>query len=297
MENKVDLRPMRIGEIIDRGISLVPRLVGDPSILILLVLSAGVAAGANHLQLGLQQDADLGRKILLIGSWLFLFVISIVVSQCFTALTVIKGGALWIGDNRGIGDNEGIGGSKTIRIPKDNFTPQTLFRLVGLNFYIAFVSILLVFLFVIPSLIYYFNRALAPVILLIEDLNIKGAIKKSMRLMTFHPELSWYSSRTPMMRISGLLFVMWIINLLPGVLAGASTGAFTAQMSGQAPGPPTAFQFILVFLSQLVVFSAIALGTLTLVGFYFDLRLRCEGFDLQDQAQAAAARAAQGTRR
>ena len=285
MESKVNLRPMRIGEIIDRGIALVPRLVGEPSILILLILSAAVAAGANHLQLGFQQNVELGRKIVLILSWIFLFLISIVVSQCFTALTVIKGSALWIGD------------SKAVQIPTDNFTPRTLFRLVGLNFYIAFMSILLVFLFVIPSLIYYFNRALAPVVLLVEDLEIKEAVKKSMRLMTYHPDIKWYSSRTPMMRISGLLFVMWIINLLPGVLAGASTGAFTAEFSGQAPGPPTGFQFLLVFLSQLVVYSAVSLGTLTLVGFYFDLRLRCEGFDLQDQAQSAAARAAQGTRR
>lgn len=302
MNNAFELRPRRIGEIIDRGIDLIPRLVLDPPILILLILSAAVAAGANYIQLDLQQAGGFWTKIVLSAAWLALLFLSIVVSQCFTAMTVIKGGQIWVGQ------------SKTIRMTTEAFTAGNLFRLVGLNIYLVIVSFLLLVLFIIPSLIlfglaghnyffgllsffllilslipsliYYCNRALAPVALLIEDSDIIPSIRRSKLLMTYHPHLTWYSPRTPMFRISGLLFVMWIINLLPGVLAGASTGAFTAQLTGAPPGPPSMFQFMLVFLSQLVVFSAISLGTLTLVGFYFDLRTRCEGLDLQEQALA-----------
>jgi hypothetical protein len=276
MINATELRPRRVGEIIDRGIDLLPKLVLEPAILILLVLSSAMSSAAYYLQSTLQQGGELSRLILLILAYLSIIFLSIVVNQCFTALTVLKSGKLWLGDSR------------SFAVATETINPSTLFKLIGLNIKIALVSFLLVFLLVIPSLIYYFNRALAPVILLIEDTTISTALKKSMRLMTYHPEYSWYSSRTPMMRISGLLFVMWIINLLPGVLAGASTGALTQQITGSPPPPPNVTQAALVFLSHLFVFSAVALGTLTLVGFYFDLRSRCEGLDLQEQVLSLA---------
>lgn len=276
MIDGTELRPRRVGEIIDRGIDLVPNLVLEPTILILLVLSSTMSTATYYLQSTLQQGGGLGRTIILILAYLTVIFLSIVVNQCFTALTVLKAGRLWLGESR------------AVAVATETLTPSILIRLVGLNVRIALVSFLLVFLFVIPSLIYYFNRALAPVILLIEDSDVPSALRKSMRLMTYHPEYSWYSSKTPMMRISGLLFVMWIINLLPGVLAGASTGALTQQITGGPPPPPSVTQAALVFLSHLFVFSAVALGTLTLVGFYFDLRSRCEGLDLQEQVLSLA---------
>lgn len=154
-----------------------------------------------------------------------------------------------------------------------------LFRILSLGLIIAFKSMALCLLLIIPGLIYGMNRILAVYELVLEKRTIQQSLGESKFLMTHHPGIPWYSFRTPIMRASGMLFITMLVSVPPGILIG---GTIAFQKISTALDLVFDFASLgLLFFSHFLTFLCTLFSTIAMVGLYYDLRARAYGTDIR----------------
>ncbi len=258
---------MRIGEILDRALKLLPKIVLTRYILVTFLLITTVS---TLLQVSQSVANSRGSVRFILINTAAGFVVSILttfVTLYLMVLAIKMSSAYWE--------------EKSVNIQelKKTITIGFVVRVFLLWIRVFLVSCLWMILFIIPGIIYWCNRLLAGTILVLENGSISGALERSKKLMTFYPNLHWWSFGTPFMRISGILLLLMILGLMPGILLGPSI--FSAIQRGEQLTFTGLSQIILLFVSQLLTTVFQLYGAIAYVGFYYDLKIRSEGYDLE----------------
>jgi hypothetical protein len=317
--NAIDLRPLSTGELIDRGFALYRAHFAGFLLFALvcqtvpLILSQGLTIAVRLLP-AQQSDpfahpaTDLGRAGLLFALWL---VGQIVTFSLEVAMTLYLADA-YLGRTPSIKSALGqavkslsaslstcllniffVGLALLLPVlalvviviygrlyPAGDFISALLFLAVGgLVFIVSLVPVLLVFMRLMLTV---------PAVAL-EKLAGWAAARRSSQLVRFDPGLGFFYWGE--MRLSLLLLPLFVIELL--ILFVASFPAWLHQLNetlrhgavGQINAPPD----VAVVMSQIfILLSGALLLPLYLIAttlFYFDIRIRREGFDLEFMAQ------------
>ncbi|MBX7137429.1 MAG: hypothetical protein K1X83_05545 [Oligoflexia bacterium] len=246
MVAQVELRPLRVVEILDRAFKVVKE---NLQALMTLALIPAVFTAASHVvgpdHIGLMMlFGILGAIAGLYINLLYLFILA-----------------------------DGWHGSpSSISSARERTTFGLAVRWCLLSVWVAIIGGLLLLLLIIPGLIYLVNRTLAYTVLVLEGCSISEALSNSKMLMTGE---RWYKLSSPTMRLGGLWIILMVIWLTGYVLIGALAVPFISEagiVSGIAQGAQVFFQSVLS-----------CFGIAALIGFYYDLRNRYEGHDLSQQ--------------
>jgi len=295
------LAPSRIGQLLDRSLTMMPRLLSRKLLIAYLGLSLLAVLQAYFNQQLELDSSSLGRTSLLeIGlSWfgVAVFGISISVAELYTSVWVVyRASDVWL--------------SRSIVTPSP--PPGTLkntFRVALLTVYIFLVTVLYFGILVAPAALafiflggafgvlaavalgtlggllaiaYLLNRTLSSYPLLLENLSIKQALQRSKSLMTFYPNMNWYSFGTPTMRLSGILLVTTTLGTIPAMVFGASSTFSSIDFRSTLIN---AAALILLFIGRFFILVFGSFTSMVMVSFYYDLRARTEGFDILQELQ------------
>jgi len=122
---------------------------------------------------------------------------------------------------------------------------------------------------IIPPLLYFFNRALAPYIVLIELVGMRQALRTSKALMT---QKAWYSLSGPLTRyiiLAHLIFALPLVGYLTSLVAALLSYGFE-----RIPTEVLLLQIFFGVVGFILSLLAVALSSLLIVGFYYDLKAR-----------------------
>lgn len=242
-------QPMRIGEILDRSLQLLRKML--PEALYPLLIIAG---GNTLVQYGFNHANSMDTVAV---SFLALLAIA-VVTWLFYMSCIFLASDFW--QNRKTG----------IREAYSRVTIGLAVRSILLSLRIGAVTFLLLLLLIIPGIVYAVNRLLAYYIFFLEDTTIHESLQRSKFLMT---QGKWYSLSSPLMRVSGLLLITMLISFAVGAV-----GEMSALHFGSTAG--SAASLVVHFVSQFLQGSLYLFNMLVMVGFYYDLRARYEGYGL-----------------
>ena len=237
---------MRIGQIIDRSLRLLPSVFGPLAAWYVLLSAITVAPDYEVIY-----SSNLLYIIAMIGQIVLSFILYFTVT--------IFASDLWL-------NKESSPKAASARI-----TLSLVGRSIVLALRITVMTIAGILCLIFPGLIYALNRLIAGYILIIEDTSVDYALKQSKYLMT---RGKWYRFDSPMMRLSGIGIILIILFLILFSIGGGlvSVSGFETWDSSFA----SLFKFVVQFIGQIVsVFSDICF-----VGFYYDLKARYEGSDL-----------------
>lgn len=285
------LSPMRIGEILDRSVKLLPKILFRPFVLLTYGLLATVM---TMVQIGYSRNPD---DPLVLGSFVFAsFIVGFFYSYVGVYVSLLAS-ELWHGrapDRREIAKRSGV--KLAIRFLIANWivglvtmmSCLPLFAVVivsaalfhGLPGPLRLIVILtLAAVLLVPPIVYWCNRLMAGYILVLEQLAISQSIRRSKKLMTDVPGVRWYSFKSPLMRVSGILLILTVVSFTPGLFAGVSSFSGFGE-DRQIPFQETS-SIVMHFVAQLLSAFAQVFGVISIVGFYYDLRSRSEGYDLE----------------
>ena len=264
------LRPMRIGEILDRSMRLVKRIF--PGMLpVFLVLSLLRVLGSSERMK--EHPVALG----IVG------LTSLIVSIPLSYVVTFIASDLWLNRACSVG-----GAFRRCRLRHYLRTFAVGLIIMVLPFTLAVTAASLAFplLGVIPgvlvsvialvvTIVFAVNRMLAYYIVLVEDASVGMSLRRSKFLMTQSP---WYSLSGPAIRVSGLLLITTLVAIAIGALANGSLAAAVA--GGSLYLEPA--KALLVFFGSLLQSGVLLFSTSAIVGFYYDLRVRYEAFDLSE---------------
>jgi len=254
---------MRIGEIMDRTFQLLPQLI-KPLLGISLAIAV-LATLSTYLNFELQQGSNIIHTLLL---FLPTSILQWILTYYFMLLATFLSDSLWIS---GSADSANCRAKVTFGKMITAFLLQAAIILAGMAWML---------LFIIPGLIYFVNRIPAINIYLLENLSFRESLRKSKMLMTHCPGIPWYSFRTPMMRISAILLVSMVLNLMPAMISGSNVFFNTLQ------GKLTTFNtldYVINFVASFLTMVFSTFGYLAGVGFYYDIRTRAQGIDLKHE--------------
>lgn len=269
--NPSPLEPMRVGEILDRSFKLLPRLA-KPLIPIYLLLSL-LSTASTYLNYGLQHEGGFASSLLLIPIGLFQWIIF----YYFYVLVVFAGRDAWL--------NYEV----TLQQARREVTFMRVLKVFALGWIVMLASLVYALLLIIPGIVYFVNRVPAIYILLLENKKIFDSLRQSKRLMTHHPGIAWWSTKTPMMRVSAIMLITMILNFLPGIISGANMFFNALEHGGVKMGW---LDLAILFTSNILTLVCSTFGYLAMLGFYYDLRTRAEGLDLREELLALRAQIA-----
>jgi hypothetical protein len=245
-----NIEPMAVGQILDRSLRLTPKLFLklSPWYAVLAALVSGMTLFSSRKEVYLVVPFFIG----VIGLSFALFFIVILLSR-----------EHWFGRvEAGVSDIT------------SEINVGMVFRSFGLFIWVLVAGLLWMLLFIIPGIVYYYNRILSYYILVLEDEGVRASLSKSKWLMT---RGKWYHSSSPIMRITGILLVHMFVNIIFSVFSQG--GGAALGMSGDFAGE-TVLVFVFVFISTFLSYLTGLFAGISMVGFYYDLCARYEGADL-----------------
>ena len=245
---------MRVGMILDRSIELLPKII-NRTLLLFILLIAVFQTGLQFLYTETQGETLLLYYPLALIRW-------VIVSYLHIVFVFLARDA-WLA--------EGISFQSAHK--RTSFV--LILKLFFLEVMIVLVAGLWAILLLIPGIIYAVNRILAPQAMILENLTMRAALRRSKRLMTAEP---FYALRGPFARASGLTTITIIVALLPTMIVASITNVDATTSAGVAF---TGVNAVLLYVSNSVTFICTCFTTTALVGLYFDLRARHEGYDLE----------------
>jgi len=266
---QLDLRPLSLGEILDRTFSLYRRhfvlflgITAFPNLLVLafnlvqtMVMQLPVAPVREPAE-QLQSRGSGGLFALGFGGAIIALLIYWVVYLFAQGGTVYAVGELYLGRSTSVGASLGRVRSQ-------------IFSLMGVTLLNALAVMGATIFLIIPG-IYVACRLITCVpAALLEDLGPSSSLERSFKLT------KGYAGR------SFVIFVLYVIMLYAAVLLFSGPFLFMAGLSLKEPGAMRTW-FALAQVGQVI--AAILVGpflTIATAVFYYDLRVRKEGFDLQ----------------
>jgi hypothetical protein len=310
---QIDLRPLTTSELIDRGFTLYRAHFAELLLLALLCQAAPLLM-SEALITALRLDSSLEYtfdKPGVIFSQIAVMVVTTVVTFCFEVVITFYIADAYLGKTPSVKESL----RKFTRcVVSSVWTSLLKLVLVGLTFLFPFLAgmavyfyalfnppanfialllffvaaFLLIFASLIPVLVVFMRLWLTVTTLALEGLSGWKAIKRSAILVRYDPGLGilyWGE-----MRLSFLLLPLFVIELL--ILSVTSLpvtlhqlGSFLQHGSGgQMAAPPDSTLILSQILTFLAVSVILPLYSIATTLFYYDIRIRREGFDLEFMA-------------
>lgn len=249
--------PLPIGAILDRSFSISVKLIDRSLLSTILILTVLWAAFDTFL---------------VINGIFVPYVIDNAVFSYLAALTITPAFKLWHG-----------------RRPDFETPLETTTQIFGRIFLAATIagllSMLYAILLIIPGVVYYTNRVLAPYAIAIEGLGVRDALRRSKSLTTNYRRKAWYSYGAPLWRAMGIGLVVVMVILAPVIVLEAALSFLAAgqeELQGLALFAENCLAYFVVLLGQV-------LSVVAFLGFYSDLRTRSEALDLRAELQSISA--------
>ena len=258
--NEVDLRPMTLGEVLDRtfklyksnfwlfaGITAMPLLVS-------LVINIGAAGmGINQKNLAGSIAASPGMLLSIIGGGILFLVVYLFLLGAAQAATVFAVSDLYLGRTPSLRESYRRVGGKALRV-------ISILIIVGLMVGFGFL------LLIVPGIILLCRTALAVPASMLEDSKSIRSIERSMNLTK---------------GFSGQIFIIflmvWVLSWVVGIIFDGPFGYFAAAQHVTSFGILT-LQYLSSFIAQVLIGP---IGTIAFSLMYYNLRVRKEAFDIQ----------------
>ncbi|MCD6405098.1 MAG: hypothetical protein J7M19_04685 [Planctomycetes bacterium] len=283
-----DLRPMGIGEILDRSIQLYRSNFSTffGILLVVYVLMFVVNQPLLILQRGFQSTevgdpAQVGVKVILSMAFsLMTILVALVITPLGQGALTLAVSQRFLG--RRISTVEAYRGIVR-RLPTLIWAGLLVAIVVGLGF----------MLFLIPGIYFYFCFLLTTVVVVLEEKKATAAMGRSKELMRVKTEKGFWSFRSNSSKAAIILLIMFALNMAVSFIMTIPTLAVQYYYSnGQVFTPeamaavPVAVELALGALQTLLGAAVAPIFTIPLVLLYYDIRIRFEGFDLEMMAQS-----------
>ena len=258
--NEVDLRPMTLGEVLDRtfklyksnfwlfaGITAMPLLVS-------LVINIGAAGmGINQKNLAGSIAASPGMLLSIIGGGVLFLLVYLFLLGAAQAATVFAVSDLYLGRTPSLRESYRRVGGKALRV-------ISILIIAGLM--VGFGCLLLI----IPGIILLCRTSLAVPSSMLEDSKSIRSIERSMNLTK---------------GFSGQIFIIflmvWVLSWVVAMIFDAPFGYFATAQHATSFGILT-LQYLSNFIAQVLIGP---IGTIAFSLMYYNLRVRKEAFDIQ----------------
>jgi len=163
---------------------------------------------------------------------------------------------------------------------------------LGIALVIASVALLVVFILLILFRVY-LTFLLTAAVVMVEGSGAIAALKRSRELMRVKTEKGFFTMRSNSAKATAILFVVIVISLVAGLLIGIPMFFFNAGYSNAplfTPGAvPILPWYVIAFegvINVLVKSATVPIGAVPIVLLYYDIRIRYEAFDLNMLAQS-----------
>jgi hypothetical protein len=258
--NEVDLRPMTLGEVLDRTFKLYKSNFGlfagitALPFLVLLVINIGAASlGTDVKSVAAGTTPSPGVLLSMIGGGLTFGLLYLFLLGAAQAATVFAVSDLYLGRPTGLRDSYRRVGAKAIRV---------ILILLVTGIVVAVGLMLLI----IPGIILLCRTAVAVPVSMLEDSKTIRSVERSMELTK---------------GFSGQMFIIflmvWVLSWLVTVVFEAPF-AYLMQAQHTASFAMLVLQHLASFVAQVVVGP---IGTIAFSLMYYNLRVRKEAFDIQ----------------
>ena len=198
------LQPMRIGQIMDRSLRLSKELL--PKLIVLYVIMAAMQTAVQILP-DMQLGDPFTASILVVGVSILQIIFGFALFLCVTFITAEH----WLGNQLSVMD----------AFRRISF--GLILRFIWLSIRIGFCMMFFLMLLIVPGIVYFVNRFLSYYVLLLEDTSTGDALRRSKTIMRHNPGKAWYSPSSPAMRLSGLMLILMLLQLIPGAIVGVSS--------------------------------------------------------------------------
>jgi hypothetical protein len=270
---RLDLRPMDLGEILDRTFRLY-RAYFMTFFLIMLAVQAISFLGTLTWQASLaplQPSPGMAPHLPGIGFFVAIFlstVVTFLAAQVGVGTLTTAVSSIYLGEPIGIGE-----ALRRVR--------PALGRLLGTTLLTSLIIVLGMVACIVPGFYFLLSYLLVSQVVVIEGLGPSAALRRSSELMRKKSDKGFF--RNNIMKASVILIVVFVLAAAAGAIVSIPfviAQVFTHDHSHPPSllGPLSLLQRILTMIVQAGVSP---IGTIAMILFYYDIRIRKEGFDLQ----------------
>jgi hypothetical protein len=269
---RLDLRPMDLGEILDRTFRLY-RAHFMTFFLIMLAVQAISFLGSLTWQASLPRPSHGGQWLVSPSA---VFFIAIFLSSVVTFLAAQIGMGTLTMAVSSIYLGETIGIREALRRVR-----PMLGRLLGTTLLTALIIVLGMVACIVPGFYFLLSYLLVGQVVVIEGLGPRAAMRRSNELMRKKSDKGLF--RNNIMKASVILIIVFVLAAAAGAIVSLPFGIAQALTHDRSHppsllGPMHLLQGILTMIIQAGVSP---IGTIAMILFYYDIRIRKEGFDLQ----------------
>jgi len=270
---RLDLRPMDLGEILDRTFRLY-RAHFMTFFLIMLTVQAISFLGSLTWQASLaplQPSAGTAPHFPGISFFVALFlstVVTFLAAQVGIGTLTAAVSSIYLGEPIGI--TESLGRVRPV-----------LGRLLGATLVTSLIIVLGMVACIVPGFYFLLSYLLVGQVVVIEGLGPRAALRRSGELMRKKSDKGFF--RNNIMKASVILIIVFVLAAVAGGIVSLPFGIAQA-LTHDRSHPPSLLgpMHLLQGTLTMIVQAAISpIGTIAMILFYYDIRIRKEGFDLQ----------------
>jgi hypothetical protein len=275
---RLDLRPMDLGEILDRTFRLY-RAHFMTFFLIMLAVQAISFLGSLTCQASLAPlQPSPGTALHLPGMSFFvaLFfstIVTFLAAQVGIGTLTTAVSSIYLGEPIGIGE-----AVRRVR--------PSLGRLLGTTLLTSLIIVLGMVACVVPGFYFLLSYLLVSQVVVIEGLGPQAAMRRSSELMRKKSDKGLF--RNNIMKASVILIIVFVLAAAAGMIVGLPFG-IAQILTADRTHPPSLLgpmHLLQSTLTMIVQAGVAPIGTIAMILFYYDIRIRKEGFDLQMLASA-----------
>ena len=275
---RLDLRPMDLGEILDRTFRLY-RAHFMTFFLIMLAVQAISFLGSLTWQASLAPlQPSPGTALHLPGvsffvALFFSTIVTFLAAQVGIGTLTTAVSSIYLGEPIGIGE-----ALRRVR--------PSLGRLLGTTLLTSLIIVLGMVACVVPGFYFLLSYLLVSQVVVIEGLGPQAAMRRSSELMRKKSDKGLF--RNNIMKASVILIIVFVLAAAAGMIVGLPFG-IAQILTADRTHPPSLLgpmHLLQSTLTMIVQAGVAPIGTIAMILFYYDIRIRKEGFDLQMLASA-----------
>jgi hypothetical protein len=278
---RLDLRPMDLGDILDRTFRLY-RAHFMTFFLIMLAVQALVFLGQLAMQASVQplyqggRMAGVGAVLQMMAAFFAYVVVVFLAAQVGIGTLTAAVSSIYLGELIGIGE-----ALRRVR--------PVLGKLLGATLLSALIVALGMMACLVPGVYFALSYLLVSQVVVIEGLGPVPALQRSRDLMRKKSDKGFL--RNNITKASVILLITFALAFVAKMIVGVPF-AIVQLMSFDPRHMPNVFaplQLLQGILTMIVQAGVGPIGTIAMILFYYDIRVRKEGFDLQVLAAALGA--------
>ena len=270
---RLDLRPMDLGEILDRTFRLY-RAHFMTFFLIMLAVQAISFLGSLTWQASLaplQPTPGTVPHLPGMSFFIALFfstIVTFLAAQVGIGTLTTAVSSIYLGEPIGIGE-----ALRRVR--------PSLARLLGTTVLTSLIVVLGMVACVVPGFYFLLSYLLVSQVVVIEGLGPQAAMRRSSELMRKKSDKGLF--RNNIMKASVILIIVFVLAAAAGMIVGLPFGIaqIFAHDRSHPPSLLGPMHLLQGTLTMIVQAGVAPIGTIAMILFYYDIRIRKEGFDLQ----------------